>query len=215
MRARMRGFSLIDGKLSDHFARVWDCGHELMRSNPDNTIRIYINVNPCNITTFHRIHTCFKAIREGWKGGCHRVIGLDGSCLKGRCKGELLIEIGRDANNQGTRINKNGSRIWLMITLDCRVEGVCLLEARMNTLPYVEHRQCVRHIYANFRKATAKFTLEGDFKYNMESIKAIGSPAYDHLMAMEPYSWCMAYFSTGLVCEAVEMRFLSFLMQSP
>nr|KAJ0210027.1 hypothetical protein LSAT_V11C400228050 [Lactuca sativa] len=38
----------------------------------------------------------------------------------------------------------------------------------------------------------------------MERIRAISSAAYDHLMAREPTSWCMAYFSTGLACEAVE-----------
>ena len=33
-RARCRALSLIEGKLSDHYAKVWDYGQELMRSNP-------------------------------------------------------------------------------------------------------------------------------------------------------------------------------------
>lgn len=98
-RAKCRAISLIDGKLSDHYVKVWDYGHELMRSNPGSTIQIFVTVNPDNTTTFHRMYTCFKAIKEGWKVGCRRVIGLDGSFLKGQCKGELLTAIGRDANN--------------------------------------------------------------------------------------------------------------------
>ena len=98
-RAKCRTISLIDGKLSDHYAKVWDYGHELMRSNPWSTIQISVTVNPDNTTTFHIMYTCFKAIKEGWKVGCRRVIGLDGSFLKGQCKGELLTAIGRDANN--------------------------------------------------------------------------------------------------------------------
>nr|KAJ0212328.1 hypothetical protein LSAT_V11C400228040 [Lactuca sativa] len=38
----------------------------------------------------------------------------------------------------------------------------------------------------------------------MERIRAISSATYDHLMAKEPISWCRAYLSTGLACEAVE-----------
>ena len=98
-RAKCRAISLIDGKLSDHYVKVWDYGHELMRSNPGSTIQIFVTVNPDNTITFHRVYTCFKAIKEGWKVGCRRVIGLDGSFLKGQCKGELLTAIGRDANN--------------------------------------------------------------------------------------------------------------------
>jgi len=92
--------SLIDGKLSDHYARVWDYSTELLRSNPGSTIRVGVHVKPDNITVFHRIYICFKAFKDGWKRGCRRVIGLDGSFLKGQCKGEILTGIGRDANNQ-------------------------------------------------------------------------------------------------------------------
>ncbi|KAL7613226.1 hypothetical protein Lser_V15G06140 [Lactuca serriola] len=235
-RSRMRALSLIHGNLSDHYTRVWDYGHELLRSNPDITVRITVTVNPNNTTSFHRFYICFKSIREGWKRACHRVIGLDGSFLKGQCKGELLTAIGRDANNQVYPIawavvdveNKNNWKWFLdLVNDDLGLQGgkgVCvisdqhkgLVEASKDILPYVEHRQCARHIYANFRKvysrvqfrnmfwAATKSTTEGDFKFNMERIRAISYAAYDHLMAREPTSWCRAYFSTGLACEAVE-----------
>lgn len=99
-RARCRAMSIIEGKLTDHYARVWDYSHELLRSNPGSTVKVSVTVNPDQTTYFHRIYICFKAIKEGWKRGCRRVIGLDGSFLKGQCKGELLTAIGRDANNQ-------------------------------------------------------------------------------------------------------------------
>ena len=99
-RARCRAMSLIEGKLSDHYARVWDYGHELIRSNPGSSIKICVDPNPDGTTTFSRIYICFKAMQDGWKLGCRKVIGLDGSFLKAQCKGELLTAIGRDANNQ-------------------------------------------------------------------------------------------------------------------
>ncbi|CAI9271375.1 unnamed protein product [Lactuca saligna] len=135
----MRVMSLIHGNLSDHYTRVWDYGHELLRSNPNITVRITVTVNLDNTTSFHRFYICFKAIREGWKRACRRG----------------------------------------------------LVEASKDNLPYVEHRQCARHIYANFRKVYS-------------GVQAISYAAYDHLMAREPTSWCRAYFFTGLACEAVE-----------
>ncbi|CAI9281989.1 unnamed protein product [Lactuca saligna] len=99
-RTRCRAMIIIDGKLTEHYARVWDYCHELLRSNPGSTIQVGVTVNPDQTTYFHRMYLCFKAIKEGWKIGCHMVIGLDGSFLKGTCKGELLTTIGRDSNNQ-------------------------------------------------------------------------------------------------------------------
>ena len=48
---------------------------------------------------FKRFYVGFKAFRDGWSRGCRRVIGLDGSFLKGQVKGEILTAIGRDADN--------------------------------------------------------------------------------------------------------------------
>ena len=88
--------------------------------------------NQDNTTTFQRIYICFKAIKEGWKVGCRRVIGLDGSFLKGQCKGELLTAIGRDANNQVYPIawavddienNLNWKWFLELITNDLELDG--------------------------------------------------------------------------------------------
>ncbi|KAI3720870.1 hypothetical protein L2E82_31868 [Cichorium intybus] len=235
-RARCRAMSLIEGKLSDHYARIWDYGHELMRSNPGSTVKVCVTQNPDQTTTFHRMYICFKAVKDGWKVGCRRVIGLDGSFLKGQCKGEMLTAIGRDANNQVYPIawavvdieNKPNWKWFLeLIEDDLGLDGgrgMCvisdqhkgLLEATKEILPFVEHRQCAKHIYANFRKvysgvefknmfwAAAKSTVEGEFKLNMQKIKQISPAAYEHLMGKEPNSWCRAFFGSGLACEAVE-----------
>ncbi|XP_023739032.1 uncharacterized protein LOC111887041 [Lactuca sativa] len=149
---------------------------------------------------------------------------------------KMQRDAGRDANNQVYPIawavvnveNKNNWKWFLDLVNDDLglqgAKGVCvisdqhkgLVEASKDIRPYVEHRQCARHIYANFRKvysgvqfrnmfwAAAKSNIEGDFKFNMERIREISSAAYDHTMAREPTSWCKAYFSIGLACEAVE-----------
>lgn len=91
-----------------------------------------------------------------------------------------------------------------------------LLEFVKVILPHVEHRQCARHIYANFNKAFSGLELkklfwacamtgvEGDFLRNMEKIKTISPSAYEYLMSKEPKTWCRSYMSVGFACEAVE-----------
>ncbi|CAI9267967.1 unnamed protein product [Lactuca saligna] len=198
-RARCRSMSMIEGKLGDHYARVWDYGGEFLRFNPDTTIKICVEDNNDGATIFKRMYICFKSIKEGWKMGCRRVVGIDGSFLKGQCKGQLLTTI--------------VVRGYLGIDAG---RGMCLLEATKEVLPYVEHRQCARHIYTNFRKVysgielrnlfwkATKSTVEGKFKNHMDEIRQISPGAYEHLMARELNTWCRAFFSTRLACEAVE-----------
>ena len=57
----------------------------------------------------------------------------------------------------------------------------------------MEHRQCARHIYANFRKvysglefkqmfwAVAMSTVESEYLAKMELIKDVDPQAYEHL----------------------------------
>lgn len=42
------------------------------------------------------MYICLTAAREGFLGGCKRIIGVDGYFLKG----QLLVVVGRDRNNQ-------------------------------------------------------------------------------------------------------------------
>nr|GEX71052.1 hypothetical protein [Tanacetum cinerariifolium] len=62
------------------------------------------------------------------------------------------------------------------------------IEAAKEIIPLAEHRQCARHIYANFRK-----------KFNGVIIDA-----HKHLMERKSESWSRAFFSTDKSCDAVE-----------
>ncbi|CAI9296705.1 unnamed protein product [Lactuca saligna] len=92
-RARALAFTLIEGKLTDHYARIWDYGNEVLQSNPGSTVEIGVDVN-LDAKYFKRIYICLKALKEGWLKGCRKVIDLDGCFLKGKVKGELLAAIG-------------------------------------------------------------------------------------------------------------------------
>ncbi|CAI9288124.1 unnamed protein product [Lactuca saligna] len=170
-RARAKALFLIEGKLSDHYAKVLDYGQEILRSNPGSTVNIGVKSNP-NGNYFQCICICFKALKDGWNNSCRRVIGLDGCFLKGRVKGELLSAIGRDANDEIYLIawavvnveNKDNWK-WFVELLGADIcfeqgRGLTLIsdqhkglvESVKELMSYAKHRQCARHIYANFRK---------------------------------------------------------------
>lgn len=98
-RARVEARNLLEGKLEEHYARVWDYAAALLLANPGSTCKVGVHVNPDGVNYFRRFYVCFKNFKDGWIRGCRRVIGLDGCFLKGQVKGELLTAIGRDADN--------------------------------------------------------------------------------------------------------------------
>ncbi|KAK6777528.1 hypothetical protein RDI58_024245 [Solanum bulbocastanum] len=49
---------------------------------------------------FVYFYVCLDALKKGWKEGCRRIIEFDGCFLKGACKGELFVAVGRNGNNQ-------------------------------------------------------------------------------------------------------------------
>ena len=94
-----------------------------------------------------------------------------------------------------------------------------LIEAVKEVMPLAEHRQCVRHIYENFRKQYASEEFRGlfwgaskasypqKFQRIMDKIKAANPKAHEYLEKKDPKSWSRAYFREGVCCKAIENGF--------
>ena len=98
-RAKKYAIELIEITLVDHYAYLWSYGDKIRRSNPGSTVKIDVNAMPDGKTYFSKFYICFDALKKGWRGSCRRIINLDGCFLKGLCSGELIVAVGRDANN--------------------------------------------------------------------------------------------------------------------
>ena len=81
------------------YSKVFDYQLELLRSNPGSTVVVKLDPKE-RVPTFLRMYVCLAALKEGFKAGCRKVVGMDGCFFKGATNGELLCAIGRDANNQ-------------------------------------------------------------------------------------------------------------------
>ena len=91
-----------------------------------------------------------------------------------------------------------------------------LIEAVKEILPNAEHRQCARHIVANFSKRfrgvhfenlfwkACNATTEPTFKLVMNEIEALSKMAHKYLMDKDPKTWSRAFYQTGRCCANVE-----------
>ncbi|CAI9303910.1 unnamed protein product [Lactuca saligna] len=94
-----------------------------------------------------------------------------------------------------------------------------LIEAVKELLPYVEHKQCARHIFQNLQKRftgaiyhtlfwrASKATTEHAFKVLMKEIETLNPEAHQYLMEKDPKTWSRAFFQIGRCCDAVENGF--------
>ncbi|XP_052621668.1 uncharacterized protein LOC111893335 [Lactuca sativa] len=226
----------IEGSLIEHYGRLWSYGHEILRTNPGSTVRMDVDIMQDSTTLFSKYYVCFKAISDGWKEGCRPVIGLDDCFLKGIVRGEVLAAVGRDANNQIYPIawavvgveNKTTWKWFIDLLMDDIDGGLGagitlfsdghkgLLEAVKERCPEAEHRQCARHIVANFAKRftgqhfrklfwrAVRASTEQKFKHVMEKIKSLDTQAYEYLIDRDPTTWSKAFFKEGRDCDAVE-----------
>ncbi|KAJ0726873.1 putative transposase, mutator type, MULE transposase domain-containing protein [Helianthus annuus] len=183
---------------------------------------------------FSSYYICFKGVKDGWINGCRKVLGLDGCFLKN--SGQLLTAMGRDANNHifplawaAVSVENKENWKWFLnlVRYDIEMEsglGLTLIsdqhkgiiEAVKDVFPYAEHRQCVRHIYANYKKKyrgeqfinlfwkATKATTEEYFEKKMEELKNINKGAYTHLTERNSITWSKAFFELNKACDAYE-----------
>ncbi|XP_074336970.1 uncharacterized protein LOC141674146 [Apium graveolens] len=173
LRLRKMALEGIAESLRQHYSRVRDFGHQVLLSNSKNTLKISTTrLNEEDPVKFKSIYVCYFALKNGWKEGCRKVIGLDGCILKTVIGGQLISVVGKDGNNQMFPIcydvvefENTDSWRWFITLMkdDMELEdgfGVTVISdqqkglenAVKELLPYVEHRLCTRHLCTNFKK---------------------------------------------------------------
>ncbi|XP_075101643.1 uncharacterized protein LOC142177079 [Nicotiana tabacum] len=154
---------------------------------------------------FVYFYLCLDALKREWLEGCRRIIGFDGCFLKEICKGELLVAVGRNGNNQMFPIawavvdqeTKHSWRWFItyliadlqlgngvrLIVMSYMQKG--LIPTIRELLPMAEHRMCARHIWSNWSKT--------------EEVKKGGNISVD-----VPKDLMKAYFREDSKCDVIE-----------
>ncbi|KAK5825544.1 hypothetical protein PVK06_020388 [Gossypium arboreum] len=212
------------GNQKEEFGLLWDYAHELWSKMPGSTIKMAVQ---------KRYYVCFDTLKRGWKAGCRPLIGLDGCFIKGQFKSEFLTAVGRDTNNQMfpvawavVEVECTNSWGWFLSLLptDLGLEdgyGYTIISDKQkiaisDILPRVEHRNCVRHVFANWsgRKLgksyecdfwqIVKCTTEREWEDLCSALEKKDKDAYNNLMKMSSKMWTRAFLGTTCKSDIVD-----------
>ncbi|XP_058752080.1 uncharacterized protein LOC131625205 [Vicia villosa] len=233
-KARQIARQIVEGDSSQQFNLLWSYGAELRRASPGNTFKLNTTcagegLNP----RFEKCYMCFDGTKMALKKACRPFIGLDGCHLKHKYGGILLIAVGRDPNDQylpiAFAVVENESKdtwSWFMKLLleDIGDGRWCFISDQQKGLvnvfdeeyPSFEHRFCLRHLYANFKKkfgggtlfrdlmmAAAKATYYEAHEAKMLMIKEANVDAYEWLQAIPKHKWCKHAFPFYSKCDVL------------
>ncbi|KAH7835706.1 hypothetical protein Vadar_029032 [Vaccinium darrowii] len=177
--------------------------------------------------TCQRIFISFDAQIKGFLASCRPFIGLDACFLKGPFAGQLMHATGRDANDQiyplcmaVVEAELKDSWVWFLENLTTIVgrpeqRGRCfmsdrqkgLIEAFKKLMLDVEHRFCLRHMYANFSKTyrgkelkdmfwgAASAYTKPEFEEHMEILKSANKDAHEWMVREVPEVWARSFYN--------------------
>ena len=135
-RARTRVLQEIMGDHIMEYGRIFDYRDEILRSNPGSTCVVKVGEDSeTGQKFFEGFYVCFNALKKAFFGGARRLIGFDGCFLKGVCKGQLLVAVCRDGNNQMLPI------AWAVVEVENQYTWTWFLELVKNDLEIGEGHQ--------------------------------------------------------------------------
>ncbi|XP_076920387.1 uncharacterized protein LOC143581504 [Bidens hawaiensis] len=207
----------LHGSMKEHYCKLGSYLTALKQVNPTYTFKL-VTVP----SEYYRVDD----VKQGFLAGCRKLLCLDGCFLKTFLGGMLLAAIGRDANDQMYPVawaivegENNDSWDWFMTELkkclDVTDEGKGwtlvsdqkkgLLNVVASVWSNAEHRNCARHIYANWHKKfkgdelkelywrAARAYNEADHKIALEEMKQVKVEAYEAFINQNPKCFYRCY----------------------
>ncbi|KAL0345413.1 UNVERIFIED_CONTAM: hypothetical protein Sradi_4372600 [Sesamum radiatum] len=170
LRAKKTALEAIRGADTKQYEYLWNYCETVRQHNPGSKL-ILRKVDGSDPPVFEKLYFSLFAMKSAFLSGCRPLIGLDGCFLKTCFKGQLLVAVGRDGNDNMVPIalaivpieNREtwtwfvselledigglGTNKWSFIS--DRQKG--LIDALKELVPESEHRYCLRHMYQNFK----------------------------------------------------------------
>ncbi|RYR21806.1 hypothetical protein Ahy_B03g067121 isoform A [Arachis hypogaea] len=215
--ARRKAREVVHGKAVQQYGRIRDYCAKVFRANPGSTLKLKLD-RPCPTIQprFVRMYMYLDAVKKGFLAACRPIIGFDGCHLKSDHGQQLLVAVGRDPNDNyfplavtAVEAETKDSWAWFLELLlqdigDFTNKKWGLLQVFHEMLLGVEHRFCLRHLYANCKKAfvlrdlilsTVKATYVEEWNRKMDRLKEVNKECYDKLAALDPKVWTKSHFT--------------------
>jgi len=223
-RGKEKALEMIFGKWDDSYDLLPTYRAELLKSAPGSIVELD-NENHQWDVYFRRFFVALKPCIDGFLQGCRPYIAIDATHLTGRSRGQLAAVVSVDGNNclfpvaygvietesteSWTWFIQNlkaaiGTPIGLAVSTDaCKGLG----EPVKDVYPSVEHRECMRHLWKNFKKhysgdlfnynmwPAAKTCTIKKFNWHMGQIQERFPQAIAYLDENHPYLWSRSKFS--------------------
>ncbi|XP_075083235.1 uncharacterized protein LOC142166987 [Nicotiana tabacum] len=173
-RAKRMILEKMEDSFADAYNKLEGYANELRSSNLGTDVVINISNDALSEgkRRFLRMYICFHALKMGFKSGLRPFIGLDGTFLKRKCKGQLLVVVAQDSMRHfyplaWVIVDKETKVTWswflrlLQHSLNLKIgeEVTFILDMQKNLIDSAQlvlleahHRYCVRHIEANWCK---------------------------------------------------------------
>ncbi|KAH0633728.1 hypothetical protein KY284_036514 [Solanum tuberosum] len=167
-RAKRQTLKWVYGDEGAQYEKLLRYRADLLNTNPGPNVEIWRDESK-----FKGFYVCLAPLKEAFKSGCRPLISLDGCWLKGTYGGNLLAAVAIDPNDcifpvaYAVIADAESKETWswfltnlgydLEITnshhiafMSDRQKG--LIGAVKDLFSEAEHRNCVRHMYQNFRQ---------------------------------------------------------------
>ena len=96
---RLKALRWVETEYDLQFACLRVYAAEILVGNRGSIVEIDTIPNEAGQDLFNRFYVCFDVLRRSWKETCRPLIGVDGTFLKDKTKGQLLVAIGKDSDN--------------------------------------------------------------------------------------------------------------------
>ncbi|XP_020101451.1 uncharacterized protein LOC109719288 [Ananas comosus] len=223
----------IHGNWEESYERMVDFKEEIIRRNPGSIVDIKTQNCTDGRICFQRIFVAFEACLKGFLDGCRPYLAIDGCHLKGKYKGVLAAATAIDGNKwlfpvayaviESENID---SWEWFLRNLQLGIgnpEGLVISSDRQKGLdeavfrvyPLVEHRECVRHLYTNFKRkfpgrilkqtlySAALAYTPSQYEANMSKLMEANPAAIEFLRQNHNMIWSRSQFGTQAKCNYI------------
>lgn len=220
-RARRLAIEEIHGDEIKQYQQLWDYAAEIRYRNPGSSIfmkltdgffsTLYMSLDACKrgFMAGCRPLICIDGahIKTKFGGQLLTAVGVDpNDCIFPIAMAVVEVEDTQTwkwfLNTLKEDLGIENTGAWTIMS--DRQKG--LIKAVNALFPQAEHRFCVRHLFQNFNKKFKGENLKNrlwaiarsynmlNWRNNMDMMKELNQEAYEYLEAIDPRSWCRAFF---------------------